>query len=295
MDAYSQRGACCVGEQSLQGSWEESVMKRRMAYLATLVVLGGIANVALADMVLDGLDPGVYLLDAAESNSWTQRIWVNSSNLGVWGGKWRTVAYQFRLCTNPDDPYAPQQFESPEAFTLKGYGQGYETVWNENFGVHLGVDDASMWASGSPTMAGSGDMIWLTFEQGIVDTYVGPAEWWEVPEFVLQMQAYAYDKNDPTKTIQRVLNVEFYSKGAPNVYPGGGEAATKGTGTEALWGGSGGASQPRPALESGATYLSGKEWACPQWTATVPVPVPGAVLLGVLGLGAAGMRLRRRV
>ena len=41
------------------------------------------------------------------------------------------------------------------------------------------------------------------------------------------------------------------------------------------------------------------EWDCDKWVATdvqsqlITVPVPGAVLLGMLGLGAAGMKLRR--
>ena len=247
----------------------------------------------------DDYEPGAYLLGAEEGNSWTQTIWVNQSNLSV-SGSWGKINYQFRICTNPTDPYGAQSFEAPtapgdpEAFSLRGYGQGYDTIWDVAYAPHLGVDNALMWANGAPTGAGSGDYVYVTFKQGECNTYMKD-DWWETPEFVLQMQAYGYKTGQP---VQRLLNAEFYCKGAGERWDGPGDQG----GFWDVWGdgihAGDSTSQPRPALASGATYASGELWACPEWTQNSPLPEPASVavwgLLGGLGIAGAWWRRRRK-
>lgn len=242
---------------------------KRIVLMGLLCAL--MAGPALADFTIpddfdpDTYDEGVYLFGAEAANSWTQRIWAKPYNVNI-------TAYQFRLCTGDlGDAAGPQEFEPP-ALRISGYGQAYDTVWALNYGAYNGVDNAMMWASGTPSGAGSGDMIYLTFLQGTVDSYPNSylSTWYNTPEFVLQMQVYGYKRSDPTQEIKRWINDEFYFDGTNWHY-----------GTSI--------NQPKPGYASGQS-----PGACPEWTLAEPVPVPGAVLLGMLGLSVAGVKLRKR-
>ena len=253
----------------------KSIMKR---VILISVVCAFTAVPAMADITIpDGFNPddyapGVYLLAAAPSNSWTETLWVKP-----WEGFGAPNHYQFRICSNPADPDGPQSFE-PVGFTIVGYTpHPSDTPWSVDYAPHLSVDNALMWAWGTNPATSQGEFIGLQFLKGEMDTYVGPPEWTEdTPEFVFQMQAY----EDGVRT----FNGEWYFDGTkgPTNYSDP---------TPSPWHGG---NPEKGALASGYTHnVLGKDWACPEWTLAEPVPVPGAVLLSILGLGVVGVKLRR--
>ena len=161
---------------------------RYLGVLATLAFLLAAAGTVLANGLdlPDGWDTeqeGSWLLGSLPGESWSQRIAVNK-----WGVY--QTHYQFRLWTAAGDPYAPQQFDA-SGFMVYHHGMpGPDTTWVPSTAVSDGVDDALMWAGGSPGSAGVSDYVWVKFVQGEIDNYT-----------------------DPTKTIQQYLTQEFYFDG----------------------------------------------------------------------------------
>ena len=234
----------------------------------------------------DDYEPGVYLLGSGPGDSWTQRMYIKPwlPDDGSPPSTGTPNHYQWRLCTNSLDTDNPQFFE-PDEFKMTGYYSGDITdQWSINPGspplstIHLGVADALLWVSG-PYPSGSdisnGVGIYLPYGQGTIDTHVGPPEWADTPEFVLQMQIYSGGV--------RTFNGEWYFDGTD----GGGSFASP---NPSPWHGGTPSGSP---LASGTTYASGKDWACPEWTLSEPIPAPAAVLLGMIGLSVAGMKLRK--
>ena len=85
---------------------------------------------------------------------------------------------------------------------------------------------------------------------------------------------YGYRYNDPTNTIQRWINEEFYFDGTNWHY---------------------GTSQSHPS----PSYASGQSPGdCPEWTVDQPIPEPSTLAirsaLGFAGVGLVGLQRRRR-
>lgn len=225
----------------------------------------------------DDYGPGLYLLDPEPGNSWKQTFWTKP-----WEGYGAPTHYQFRLCTNPADADAPQSFE-PVGFEIRGYTpHPSDTPWTVNYGYHPDpgdVDNALMWASGKNPASSQGEFVTLQFAQGTIDTYVGPPQYFDVPEFVMQVQMYQGGV--------RTFNGEWYHDGTVGLAGYAGYVSP--------WHGSVPWNTP---LASGATYASGELWACPEWTLNSPIPEPASMViwgsLGAAGLAGAWWRRRRK-
>jgi len=245
-------------------------MRALTTFFAAAALVLGVIGSARASIELppgyDAEDDGVWLLGSLPGNSWSQRISVNK-----WGVY--QTHYQFRLLTAEGDPYGPQQFD-PSGLQIYHHGLGLDTSWVPFSASYDGVDDALMWASGSPGSHGVADYVWVKFTQGEIDNYPNPynSTWTNTPEFVLQLQMYGYHYADSTKTIKRWSNDEFYFDGTNWHY---------------------GTSQSQPS----PSYLSGQSPGdCPEWEQNSPIPEPASLVVwGALGvLGVAGTWRRRR-
>ena len=141
----------------------------------------------------------------------------------------------------------------------------------------MGTDNRFFYASGPMTNCNHQN-IRLSFEIGKFRDYSIPAPHINSPAFLVQMQAYGapynpYDgtpEHEPLADITRMHNQEFYFDGAQFQ-----------TGYE------GQANMGQPSGHNESVTGVG------EWTLNQPVPAPGAVLLGILGLGAVGVKLRR--
>jgi hypothetical protein len=262
-------------------------MKRATVLITALVagalVLGLVGSAPAAIEFPDGFNPddyedGVWFLGSEPGGSWKQGSWAN------FYGK-RNVHYQFRICTNPLDPDAPQFFQDP-GLEVSHYGIPGPPAPTVSYGSNGGVDDALMWAAVSaPSPPGyyQGDKIDVTFGQGTINNYPNPytCTWDDTPEFLLQMQVYGYSASDATKTVYRLANKEAYFDGT-NWHFGTSQ------------------SEPSPWYASGTVrgWGAGYEWACPEWTLNSPIPEPGSLavwgLLGSAVLAGAWWRRRRR-
>jgi len=229
------------------------------------------------DFSPDDYEPGVYMLYPEEGGSWKQAMWVKP-----WEGWGAPTHYQFRICTNPAEEFGDgmQAFE-PVGFEIKGYTVSpSDTPWTVSYASHLGVDNALMWASGVNPATSQGEFITLQYLQGTIDTYVGPPQYFDVPEFVLQVQAYQGDV--------RKFNGEWYFDGTVGLPDYEGYVSP--------WHGG---KPERFPLASGETHDPDgfdKAWACPEWTLNSPIPEPASLAVwGALGgLGMAGAWWRRR-
>jgi len=242
----------------------------------SVIVCAFMAGPALADIPMpDGFNPddyeGVWLLGTEEANSWRQRIWVNP--YGIFA-----THYQFRICTGDttNSSGVEQFFSTPYAEVHHyGYSEPNPYVpWTVDTGAYGGVTDALLWTSGArpgPYAHGTynqGSMVYVTLDTGSASGSSWTPVFAGVPEFVLQMQVYGYHRT--TGEFGRWQNVEFYHDGTGWVTSGSLNGIA-------------------------SSYASGQSpGSCPEWTLAEPVPVPGAVLLGMLGLSVVGVKLRKR-
>jgi hypothetical protein len=261
-----------VGASQVEAMLE--VMKKMILIAVTCVFLAG---PAMADF------GGFYLSEIEEGNSYGLK-------LTLWPGYNNTVTHiQARICPDPannqqSSPYGPlpgrggwggteQQFGDPIVMSPANWAPGVPI--NFGTGLERGV---AFWGPGH-----TGGFFYTTLhmEHGHSPDYGVPKQgnsWLNSPAYLIQLQAYGYGPkvggtaDDPI----RLWNEELYFNGL-----------VWNTGTD--WG-----DGDLKGMPSG--YFAGQGYnVCGEWKLNHPVPVPGAALLGMLGLGAAGIKLRRRV
>jgi hypothetical protein len=147
----------------------------------------------------DGFE--IYIFAPEESHSWTQRFWMKPWE--HWG---EPTQYQFQIWTWPPHSATPQKFDPP-AFRIRGYGETADAPWSVWYHEFNGVPNAQMWAAGANPPSNQGEFIWLTFQQGTVNSYPNPWQsvWSNTPSFVLQVQGYQGD------TLKKNFDLVFVS------------------------------------------------------------------------------------
>jgi len=229
-----------------------------MLFLVVCAFMAGTAWADLDDIDWSQMEAGFYV----------------DADSGAISGSWKyTFAYypgysnglgcvNARLLPVPGETFDQTFSEGSGAFS--GGPAGW-TEWNDEDGIGDDLRLAATW--GDRTSTNRHVQFGINFEEYNYNSST---------PFILQLQAFGGRPGSPCTLLS---NKEFYYDGTTS----DGNHYWHGAGA---YGGSNG--------NLGGGYASGT-FSGVVWTNTeCPVPVPGAVLLGMIGLSVAGVKLRRR-